>query len=176
MVSEQPPCGRPLPDPSRFRFATAQPDMILDSLTVAAQYERLDPGIALGLAYLRNFDPDTPDGRYALDDDDLFAMVQSYDTAPATESRFEAHRKYLDIQYVAAGSERILHLPTELVEVETPYSDAGDVVFFKEPGVSSSLLLRPGQFAVLYPTDAHKPGCMAGGRERVKKVVVKVRM
>jgi biofilm protein TabA len=150
--------------------------MILDSLSAAMQYEGLRPGIALGLAYLRDFDPETPDGRYPLSGDDLFALVQSYDTAPATDKRFEAHREYIDIQCVAAGGERILYAPVERLEIETPYSEAGDVIFFREPGVSSSLLLRPGEFAIFYPGDAHKPGCMVGGRDRVKKVVVKVRI
>jgi biofilm protein TabA len=150
--------------------------MILDSLAAAMQYEGLGPGIALGLAYLRNFDPDTPDGRYPLSGDDLFVLVQTYETGPATEKQFEAHREYIDIQYVAAGSERILYLPVEGLEIHTPYSDAGDVMFFQEPGVSSSLLLLPGNFAVFFAGDAHKPGCMAGSRARVKKAVVKVRL
>jgi biofilm protein TabA len=150
--------------------------MIHDSIRSAAQYESLDPGIALGLAYLRNFDADTPDGRYTLDGDDLFALVQSYETGPATEKRFEAHRVYLDIQYVARGPERILHAADEGLEEEAPYSEADDVVFYREPRVSSSLLVGPGQFVIFYPGEAHKPGCMAGGRDSVKKVVVKVRL
>jgi biofilm protein TabA len=139
--------------------------MILDTLSAAMQYEGLGPGIALGLAYVRDFDPETADGRHPLSGDDLFALVQSYETGPAT-----------DIQYVAEGTERILYAPVEGLRVSTPYSEAGDVLFFEEPGVSSSLLLRPGEFAIFFPGDAHKPGCMAGGRERVKKVVIKVRV
>jgi biofilm protein TabA len=150
--------------------------MIVDSLAHAARYEPLDPGIALGLAYLRSFDPETPDGRYPLDGDDLFALVQSYATGPGTERRFEAHRAYLDIQYVARGVERILHAPVAALEVETPYDEATDLIFFREPGASSSLLLREGDFAIFHPQDAHKPGCMAGSRAEVKKVVVKVRL
>jgi biofilm protein TabA len=150
--------------------------MILDLITNSAQYETLDPHLALGLAYLRDFDADTPDGRVDLVGDDLFALVQSYDTAPATEKRFEAHRRYADIQYVAAGRERILYLPVDGLQVESPYEAATDLEFFREPAASSSLLLEPGSFAVFHPQDAHKPGCMAGGRERVKKVVVKVRV
>jgi biofilm protein TabA len=150
--------------------------MILDLLEHAARYETLDPGIALGLGYLRSFDPDTPVGRHELDGDDLFALVQSYETAPSSEARFEAHRTYLDIQYVASGTERILYLPAEGLTVETPYSDAADITFYEEPSVSSSLLLRPGEFVIFYPGDAHKPGRMAGGREPVIKVVVKVRL
>lgn len=148
--------------------------MILDSLQRASRYASENPRLAAGLRYLARFDPATPDGRHDIDGDALFALVQRYDTAPGAEKRFEAHRRYADIQYVASGRERILHAPAEDLEVETSYDAAADVVFFRDPQASSSLLLAAGSFAVLYPHDAHKPGCMAGGREPVTKVVVKV--
>lgn len=129
-----------------------------------------------GLKALRALDPGTPDGRHDIEGDDLFALLQTYDTGPATEKRFESHRKYLDIQYVLEGEERILHAPARLLEVETPYDEPTDIIFYAEPKAASSLLLRAGDFAVFHPQDAHKPGCMAGGRHRVRKVVVKVRV
>jgi biofilm protein TabA len=150
--------------------------MILDQIQRSNRYEGLDPLIALGLAFLRDFDADTPDGRIDLSGDDLFALVQSYHTAPATEKRFETHRVYADIQFVATGRERILYSPVEALEVETDYDASTDLVFYREPAASTSLLMQPGTFAVFYPDDAHKPGCMAGGREAVKKVVLKVRV
>ncbi|HET6231203.1 MAG TPA: YhcH/YjgK/YiaL family protein [Longimicrobiaceae bacterium] len=148
--------------------------MILGSLADSAPYECLSPRMAAGLAWLRGFDPATPDGRYEIDGDRVFAQVATYETGPSTPKRFEAHRRHVDIQLVAAGSERILHTPAAGLVVETPYSGEADVVFFAEPGYSSSLLLREGDFAIFYPGDAHKPGCMAGGKHQVKKVVVKV--
>jgi biofilm protein TabA len=150
--------------------------MILTSLEDAAPYEKLIPGVDAALAWLRGFDPATSDGRYPVDGERVFALVSSYETGPATEKRFESHRLHLDVQYVASGSERILHAPAALLEVETPYDEGADIVFYREPGYSSSLLLRAGDVAVFAPGDAHKPGCMAGGRHSVKKVVVKVRL
>ena len=58
--------------------------------------------------------------------------------------------------------------------METPYSEEKDVVFYREPPASSSLLLSAGEFAIFHPDDAHKGGCMAGGKDGVRKVVVKV--
>jgi YhcH/YjgK/YiaL family protein len=150
--------------------------MILTTLAEADAYASLHPGIAEGLAWLRGFDPATPDGRYDIDRDDVFALVSSYDTGPATEKRFETHRVYLDLQYVARGAERILHTPVAGLDVEVPYDAAKDIVFYAEPKVSSSLLMHEGALAFFHPGDAHKPGCMAGGRDAVKKVVVKVRL
>jgi len=150
--------------------------MVLDQITRSAQYEGLDPLIALGLAFLRDFDPDTPDGRIDLSGDDLFALVQSYDTAPATEKRFESHRTYADIQFVARGRERILYAPVDGLEIDAEYDASTDLAFYREPAASTSLLIEPGTFAIFHPADAHKPGCMAGGRDVVKKVVLKVRV
>lgn len=150
--------------------------MILTTLADAVPYEALGPRIAAGLAWLRTLDPAIPDGRHAVDGDDVFALVSSYDTGPSTEKRFETHVRHVDLQYVAAGHERILHAPAAALEVETPYDEAADITFYAEPPFASSLLMRPGDLAVFFPGDAHKPGCMAGGRHAVRKVVVKVRI
>lgn len=149
------------------------PAMIFDSIHNREIYRRVGPRIGAGLDYLAAFDAATPDGRYELRGEDLFALVQSYDTAPGAEKRFESHARYVDLQFVAAGRERILHAPVHSLTVETPYDEEQDVAFYAEPPASSSLLLTAGHFVILHPHDGHKPGCMAGGREAVKKVVVK---
>jgi YhcH/YjgK/YiaL family protein len=150
--------------------------MILTTLADADALDALRPGVAAGVRWLRTFDREIADGRHDVDGDEVFALVSTYHTGPATEKRFETHRVYLDLQYVAAGSERILHAPAATLAVEVPYDEAQDIAFHAEPKASSSLLLRAGDLAVFHPADAHKPGCMAGGRDEVRKVVVKVRI
>lgn len=150
--------------------------MILTTLAEADAIAALQPGVDAGLRWLRAFDPAMADGRHEIDGDDVFALVQAYDTGPATEKRFETHRVYVDLQYVAAGAERILYAPAAELEIETPYDPPRDIAFYAEPKASSSLLMRTGALAVFHPADAHKPGCMAGGRDAVRKVVVKVRL
>lgn len=150
--------------------------MIVTDLEGAGQYLNLAPGVERGLAWLREFDPSTPDGTHQIDGDRLYALVQSYDTAPATEKRFESHRRNLDIQYVVSGVERILHTTAGGLTVEVPYDEPGDIIFYHDPPASSSLLMPAGSVAFFHPDDAHKPGCMAGGRDAVRKVVVKVRV
>jgi biofilm protein TabA len=150
--------------------------VILTSLAESAPYEVLGERIAAGLRWLRSMDASIADGRHAIDGDDVFALVATYETAPGTEKRFETHVRHVDLQYVADGHERILHAPATALTVETPYDDAADITFYAEPPFASSLLMRPGDLAIFFPQDAHKPGCMAGGRHTVKKVVVKVRI
>jgi biofilm protein TabA len=150
--------------------------MILTTLADSAPYEALGERVATGLRWLRSFDPAIADGRHAIDGDHVFALVSTYETGPSTEKRFETHVRHIDLQYVADGHERILHAPAAALAVETPYDDATDVAFYADPPFASSLLMRPGDLAVFHPDDAHKPGCMAGGRHTVRKVVVKVRI
>jgi YhcH/YjgK/YiaL family protein len=150
--------------------------VILTTLAQSAPYEVLGERVAAGLRWLRAMDATIPDGRHAIDGDEVFALVSTYDTGPSTEKRFETHVRHVDLQYVAAGHERILHAPADALSLETPYDDAADVAFYAEPPFASSLLMRPGDLAVFHPGDAHKPGCMAGGRHTVRKVVVKVRI
>lgn len=150
--------------------------MILTTLAESAEYEVLGERVAAGLRWLRAFHPALPDGRHPIDGDDVFALVSTYETGPSTEKRFETHVRHVDLQYVADGHERILHAPAAALTVETPYNEAADVAFYAEPPFASSLLMRPGDLAVFHPGDAHKPGCMAGGRHTVRKVVVKVRI
>lgn len=150
--------------------------MIHDSLRNSGLYTQLGSRFAAAFEYIATFDRGTPDGRQMIDGDDVFALVQSYETAPAAEKRFESHRRHIDVQYVAAGQERLLHTDARELAIDTPYEEEGDIVFYSDPGFSSSILLRTGEFVILHPDDAHKPGCMAGGRDPVKKVVVKVRI
>lgn len=150
--------------------------MVLDSIANAGAYRALGPRIAAGLDFLAAFDLALGEGRHPIQGDELFALVQRYHTAPGADRRFESHRRYVDVQFVAEGRERILVAPAAALEEEEPYAEESDVAFHREPGASSSLLLRAGDFAILFPGDAHKPGCMAGGREAVLKVVIKARL
>lgn len=150
--------------------------MIVDRIENASLYAPLGERFAAGLRWLSAFDPATPDGRHEIEADRVFALVQRYETGPGAEKRFEAHRRHADIQFVAAGRERILRARTEDLQEESPFDESADVGFFRDPAASSSVLLGAGDFAILLPHDAHKPGCMAGARDPVLKVVVKVRL
>ncbi len=62
-----------------------------------------------------------PDGRYSIDGDNLYYMVQHYTTKPVDQARFESHRKYIDIQVLLAGQELLGYVPTTGLEVTVPY-------------------------------------------------------
>ncbi|MDB6167211.1 MAG: hypothetical protein JWM88_75 [Verrucomicrobia bacterium] len=149
--------------------------MIFDQLANAALYANLGPRFALGLKFIREFNPAAPDGRVSLDGDDVYALVQSYVPTPAAGRPFESHRVYVDLQYVAVGEEIIQYSPLPALTVTTPYSAANDAALYSGAD-SFPLYFSPGSFAFLFPTDGHKPCCLWRSNERVKKVVVKIRL
>ena len=103
-------------------------------------------------------------------------MVQSYTSRPVTEDpRFEAHIKYVDIQYLVSGAEAMGWAPQDQLVVSLPYLDEKDIMLGTVPAEVRTLVPFSAGYAILlYPTDAHGPGLAAGEPEPVLKVVVKV--
>lgn len=110
-------------------------------------------------------------GKYDLGENGVFATVTDYETKDS--SLFEAHRKYVDIQYVAKGKEiiEIGDLEKKIVEIE--YDEAKDIEFFKLDE-SEKVLADSTSYIVLFPKDAHMPCMKAGDDVFVRKVVVKI--
>lgn len=149
--------------------------MIVADLDYASDQIALTPALQKALDFLRQSRGQAlADGRVEIDGQRLYALFQSYETRSG-EPNFEAHRKYLDIQYVVAGEEVIGWASIDRMAVDVPYDEAKDVCLgHVAPGEMTPVRLSAGQLAVLYPTDAHAPKLAAGAPTAVKKIVVKV--
>jgi len=147
--------------------------MIVDHISCSELYSALGERFARGFAYLRDFDPETPLGRYELDGDRLYALVQEYQTTPTSDKQLEAHQKYADIQYVVKGSESIVYAPLHSAEMSSEYNAEKDVAFYPDRDGMTIFRLQQGHFSVFFPKDGHKPGCHWGGSATVLKVVLK---
>ena len=108
--------------------------------------------------------------------DDFYFLVQEYDSKDPEVARHEAHKNYVDIQYVVEGKEAIDVAPAIFMQVDEAYDAGRDVVFFKEPNQATRFVLTDGSYAILYPEDSHKPGLRVEGSGTVKKIVGKVRI
>lgn len=145
--------------------------MILDTLDGQARYRSLHPRFARAFDWLRTCRmEELPDGRQEIDGSALYATISRETGRGQAAAKYEAHRNYIDIQYLAAGSELIgwSHLVPELGSLG--YEPARDLEFFgKKPTLW--VPVPTGHFAIFFPEDAHAPlagtGCML-------KVVVKV--
>jgi biofilm protein TabA len=149
--------------------------MIMDTLDHAGQYSGLGPDVARALDFLRHAaTAGFADGRHDVDGDRVYASISSYRTREPRDIPFEAHRQYIDIQYLASGSEAVWWMPRELCAVRREYAPADDIELL-EDGPGLVLRLHPPVFLVLFPQDAHKPGCIAEHPQDVRKIVIKVR-
>lgn len=151
--------------------------MVVDKLENAYLYAGLSAKIKRGLEVLKGEKLSAKkDGRYRVDGDELYYIVQRYTTKPLKEGRLEAHKKYIDIQFTAEGEEVIGHCILGRLNVEEPYDGAKDVAFYKVPERINSVKLSEGMFCILFPQDGHIPGCHLAGPSKILKVVVKVKI
>ncbi|MCM2267748.1 MAG: YhcH/YjgK/YiaL family protein [Elusimicrobiales bacterium] len=149
--------------------------MIAVKLENAARQAPRGEGLRKALEFLtRPGAAALPDGRYELDGEKVYALVQRYETLAQDRPRFEAHRKYIDVQFLAAGEEVIGWAPLSAVGITEPYDGEKDVCFGFAAGAWTPVRLAAGELAILYPEDAHAPRLAAGAPAQVAKIVVKV--
>ncbi|MBR4597480.1 MAG: YhcH/YjgK/YiaL family protein [Opitutales bacterium] len=146
--------------------------MIKAKLSDSKKYSQANPHFAAAFAFLeeiaKNFKVEN------IEKGGVRFLCQTYKTAPQCEKKFEAHRKFIDIQFLAEGEEKIYFGSSGEFEVSEPYDEMKDAEFFCGTP-REACVLRAGEFAVFFPEDAHQPGCMAGCEpSQVKKVVVKI--
>lgn len=149
--------------------------MIYDKLENAGQYTASLEALSKAVEYARSIDPSMPDGRIEIEGDNIYGLLSSYETMAESDVPFEAHRKYIDIQFLLEGRERLDVSHDDALEVKEPYSEEGDAALYYAPDTFSSVVLEPGKFVVLFPQDKHRPACRLGGPQKARKLVVKVR-
>ena len=146
--------------------------MIIDHIDNALQYYGLGAGIEAGLRFLKTADLERlPCRKNEIRGDKLFAVVSEYTTNAEASVKWEAHRRYIDIQYLVSGAESMEYQCVSKMEVETQYNETNDTLFLR--GKGSRLLVPSGFFVIFYPQDAHRPGLSVNRPQPVRKVVVK---
>lgn len=148
--------------------------MIYDRFENLNLYCRPGSRLHRALVYARDVARTVADGRMDIDGDRLYASVATYNTGSREERRFEAHRKYMDVQVLLEGEENIdVSLEKDLPVLEA-YDEKRDVMFLKPPQQVASLVMRSGVFGIFYPHDIHRPGVHLLEKRRVRKIVMKV--
>jgi YhcH/YjgK/YiaL family protein len=150
--------------------------MILDLLSNAPLYAPLDPRLKRGLDFLlRGEDEKLPPGKHAVEGDQLLAIIEEYSTRPLSQIKFEAHRRYWDIQCVRRGAERMGYVNLSQTSGVLQEHDT-EKDFALHHGSGDFITVRAGMFVVFTPQDAHAPGLAVDLPAPVRKVVMKVQM
>lgn len=142
------------------------------ALLAATDKSGLAQRLAAGFQFLQTVDPAslTP-GRVEIDGDQVYALVQEYTSKPMEQGRWEAHRKYIDIQYIAEGEEQIGYANIADLTLGD-YDEAKDRYIPK--GEGSFVRLSAGMFGLYMPEDAHMPNMAVDQPQPVRKIVIKV--
>lgn len=151
--------------------------MIYDNLSNIDLYKGLSTDIYTGLLFLQQANIDLENGTYLLSSR-VKAIVSEYETQKENECGYEAHKRFIDIQCVLKGQERVACLPIDRLKETKPYSDENDAAFYTANGNIQALNLNllPGYFAIFFPQDGHMPQLCEGTPNWVKKIVVKVQI
>lgn len=150
--------------------------MICGNVKDAGRYFAVHPLMEAAFAAIEKLLAEKPaPGTYPIRGEALWASVQSYETKTAAELKFETHRRYIDLQYLVAGEEYIPCCPAEAVAGPDGYDEKEDITFYAEPPERfTSVHLRPGDFALFFPEDAHAPRIAVTTPAPVDKIVVKI--
>jgi YhcH/YjgK/YiaL family protein len=147
--------------------------MVLDKLSNAEKYFGLGDRIKKALLYIKENDfGKIPDGKYEIDGNKIYASVMRYESKPVEKGSWEVHRKYIDVQYVAGGKEKMGYANLAKLNVSQEYVEEKDIMMLTGDG--DFFLAEEGTFAIFYPADGHMPGMAAASPQKVLKVVVKV--
>jgi YhcH/YjgK/YiaL family protein len=148
--------------------------MVIDKIENYRLYSKLTKRLAKGFEFITETDLATIEsGKHQIDNDDVFAIVQEYDTKEEKDCILEGHHKYIDIQYIIQGVELMGFTPlTNQVSVEEDLEK--DYTFYE--GETSMIRVEEGMFTIFFPEDLHRPCVKAGQISKVKKVVVKVKI
>ncbi len=149
--------------------------MILDHIKNAHLYYSMNPLFQKAFEYLSSNDfTRMENGVYEVEGKSILAIVNSYETEPASQRVWEGHQKYIDIQYVASGVENMGHSSIQQAQVLQAYDEENDFTKFEATG--TEITVPTSYFTIFYPSDVHKPNLVHRNSMQIKKVVMKVKV
>ena len=105
-------------------------NMILSQFSDLHRYDSLNPLFKKAFDWISSTDFSSLTlGKHEIAGADLFSNVQEYETRPVSESFFEAHRKFIDIQFLIDGEEYIGYCPKSELIIDDGYDEQKDLGF-----------------------------------------------
>ena len=113
-------------------------------------------------------------GRHPIDGDNVYASVTEDSSKNFDKTNWESHRKYIDLQCIITGEEKMGVYPVAKATVTKDYDEKRDVANYSAEG--KFYVGTAGTFFIFFPSDAHRPNITPGGNKPVKKIVIKIRV
>jgi len=148
--------------------------MISDSIKNIDLYKGLSERLDKAFDYIKTCDfSKLNPGKYEIDGKNIYYSISTYETKPLSEGKWEAHKNYIDIQYIIDGEECMGFAQTEEMNITVDYNEEKDIFFGTCDG--SFVKVKKGEFVVFMPQDAHMPNLMSDNKQsKVTKAVFKI--
>ena len=145
--------------------------MIVAKISNKSEYYGIHPELDKALDLLTpEFLANAPLEKTLLDGEKLFVTRFQLQTVPFEETFYESHKKYLDIQIVTEGRERVDIAHPDGLTLTEHHDD-----FYGYTGeADQTVILTPGTFLVVFPGDAHRLKISTDGPQPFTRVVFKV--
>jgi YhcH/YjgK/YiaL family protein len=152
------------------------PDESINKRELAVQFHKNRKHWEQAFLFLKNTDLEKSSvGKYELDGEELYAMIDEYKTRNEEDVMYEAHKVYADIQYLVYGEERIGVIDSTCSREVIPYDKTRDIAFLKSEK-NNYRLASSKVFFVFFPKDAHRPCVKINDNSPVRKVVIKIKV
>jgi YhcH/YjgK/YiaL family protein len=154
--------------------AAVTPHTAINKTELAQQYHVNTDYWNKAFAFIKEHDLKTmAPGKYPIDGTNVYATITEDPSKDYDKTKWESHRKYIDIQYIITGEEKMGKYPFTKLAVTNPYDEVKDVANYS--GDADVYTVPAGTFMIFFPPDAHRPNITPGGNKPVKKLVIKVK-
>lgn len=101
-------------------------------------------------------------------------VVQQGTTKPAAGRLLEAHREFLDVQYIVKGSEVVGWAPVDTLTLDGEFNTTKDNGMYS--GNCEFMNIAEGYCYVMFPEDAHMPASHLENPTEYQKLVIKLKV
>ena len=150
-----------------------KPDISIDKRKMAESYYKFKNRWDEAFKFLKDNDLTTLRGTHNIDDKNVYVIASDYNSKDKSDTRYESHKRYVDIQYVAVGEEMMGKTTIDQAEVAVPYSEANDIAYYKFDG-GNYYKATPQNFFIFFPGELHRPSIKIDESVPIKRIVVKV--
>ena len=147
--------------------------MILAHLNDSDRYASLHPLFKQLFDYVKAHDfTHVPAERIVLDGDRLFINGADVTLKSPEKQVLEVHRRYIDVHFPLSREEIMGWSSLSVLATESmqPFNEEDDFAVYAERA-QSYLTIHPGEFAIVWPEDAHAPII---GQGALRKLIAKV--
>ncbi len=148
--------------------------MIIDCLENAEKYYELHKDFKKIFRYLSELSEELIPGRAVVRENEVWMEATVVEEKIEEKKISETHQKFLDIHFIVKGEEIFGYQSIQFLSSVNGYDSEKDCELFT--GAVQKVLLKKGEFCIVFPEDAHIPMMEKTTEEKLVRVVVKIKI